>query len=152
MNSNAGMDNPLLGTWHLVRWDITYSDGRPASLPFGGDATGLILYTGDGMMSACIARGTRGSLSSDSVRSAPQAERLAALESYFQYAGPYSIREVPGRRQVVHRVTHALNPNFVGTEQIRDIAFADDGSLTLSASDSVPGSTVARHHRLIWRR
>lgn len=73
MNSNAGMDNPLLGTWHLVRWDITYSDGRPASLPFGGDAAGLILYTGDGMMSACIARGTRGSLSSDSMRSAPQA-------------------------------------------------------------------------------
>jgi hypothetical protein len=30
--------------------------------------------------------------------------------------------------------------------------FASDGTLTLSASDTVPGTTVARHHRLIWRR
>jgi hypothetical protein len=49
-------------------------------------------------------------------------------------------------------VTHALNPNFVGTTQIRNMDFASDGTLTLSASDTVPGTTVARHHRLIWRR
>jgi hypothetical protein len=29
---------------------------------------------------------------------------------------------------------------------------ADDGTLTLSASDTVPGTGVARHHRLVWRR
>ena len=152
MITSGNADNPLLGTWHLVRWDITYGDGRPASLPFGAEATGLILYSGDGTMNACIARGGRPRLSSDSVRSAPEAERLAAFESYFQYAGPYAIRGEPGRQQVVHSVTHALNPNFVGTEQVRDMTFAGDGTLTLSASDTVPGTTVARHHRLIWRR
>lgn len=152
MTVKGGNDNPLVGTWRLIRWEITYGDGRPASLPFGADATGLILYSGDGMMNACIARGERPHLSSDSVRSAPAAERLSAFESYFQYAGPYSILGEPGRQQVVHRVTHALNPNFVGTEQVRDMVFADDGSLTLSASDTVPGTTVARHHRLVWRR
>ncbi len=152
MSENESADNPLLGTWHLVRWEISYNDGRPTSLPFGADATGLILYSGDGTMSACIARATRGRLSSDSVRSAPEAERLAAFESYFQYAGPYTVRGTPGRQHVVHRVTHALNPNFVGTEQVRDMRFADNGHLTLSASDTVPGTTVTRHHRLIWRR
>lgn len=152
MRENGNADNPLLGTWYLVRWDITYSDGRPATLPFGDQAAGMILYTSDGTMSACIARGTRARLSSDSVRSAPEAERLAAFESYFQYAGPYSIGGTSGRQQVVHSVTHALNPNFVGTEQIRDMAFDDEGNLTLSASDTVPGSTVSRHHRLVWRR
>ena len=145
--------NPLLGTWHLVCWDIRYGDGRPASLPYGADATGMIMYTTDGRMSACIARGTRGRLSSDSVRSAPAAERLAAFESYFQYAGPYEITGEPGRQQVVHTVTHALNPNFVGTRQVRDMAFSEDAAqLTLSASDTVPGTSVARHHRLVWRR
>lgn len=152
MTASGELDNPLRGTWHLVRWDIRYDDGRPASLPFGADATGLITYTDDGTMNACIARNPRARLSSDSVRSAPEAERLAAFESYFQYAGPYTVRGEPGRQQVVHRVTHALNPNFVGTEQVRDMAFADDGTLTLSASDTVPGTTVARHHRLVWRR
>jgi len=49
-------------------------------------------------------------------------------------------------------VTHALNPNFVGTQQVRNMEFTGDGQLTLSASDTVPGTGVARHHRLIWSR
>jgi hypothetical protein len=149
-------DNPLLGTWQLVRWEITYSDERAATLPFGERATGLITYTADGTMQACIARGDRQLLSSASVRSAPETECLAAFESYFQYAGPYEIREIRGatgeQQQVVHHVTHSLNPNFVGTQQVRNMIFAADGGLTLSASDTVPGTDVARHHRLIWAR
>lgn len=148
-------DNPLLGTWHLARWEIAYSDGRTPTLPFGRDAQGLIVYSHDGTMNACIARAGRRPLSSESVRSAPEAERLAAFESFFQYAGPYRYREdtaLPTGAQVVHQVTMSLNPNFVGTEQVRHVEFAPDGTLTLSASDTVPGSTVARHHRLQWRR
>ena len=82
----------------------------------------------------------------------PVAERLAAFETFFQYAGRYHLQTVDGQQQVVHRVTHALNPNFVGTQQVRNVAFAGDGRLTLSASDTVPGTTVARHHRLVWQR
>ncbi|KNZ31878.1 MAG: hypothetical protein AD742_15230 [Methylibium sp. NZG] len=144
--------NPLLGSWQLVRWDITYGDGRRPSLPYGDQATGLIVYTSDGFMSACIAAGGRAPMSSASVRSAPEGERLAAFESYFQYAGRYELRQSAAGLQVVHRVSHALNPNFVGSEQVRNVAFDADGVLTLSASDTVPGSEVARHHRLMWRR
>ena len=150
MNSSAA--NPLLGAWHLVRWEISYSDGRKPSYPFGTDATGLICYTHDGIMNACIARGNRARLSSESVRSAPTDERLAAFESFFQYAGRYALREEAGRQQVVHSVTHSLNPNFVGTDQVRNMEFAEDGCLTLSASDLLPGTQVTRQHRLIWRR
>lgn len=149
-------DNLLLGTWHLVRWEITYDDGRAPSLPFGADATGLITYTADGTMQACIARGGRLPLTSASVRSAPEAECLAAFESYFQYAGLYEIKGeikgAAGQQQMVHHVTHSLNPNFVGTQQVRNMTFSADGGLTLSASDTVPDTTVARHHRLIWKR
>ena len=145
-------DNPLLGTWLLVRWDITYGDGRAPTLPYGDQAKGMIAYTNDGFMSACIARGGRGKLSSASVRSAPESERLAAFESYFQYAGPYEINGPAGLQKVTHHVTHSLNPNFVGTKQVRNMTFAADGGLTLSASDMVPGTQVARHHRLVWAR
>ena len=144
--------NPLLGAWHLRRWDISYSDGRAPTYPYGTDATGLIVYSSDGWMNACIARGSRLRLSSDSARHAPEAQRLAAFESYFSYAGPYALREHQGRPQVVHTVTLSLNPNFVGTHQVRDLHFDADGRLTLSASDSVPGSAVRRHHRLLWQR
>ena len=152
LDPNDISGNPLLGTWHLVRWEITYGDGRTPTLPFGAQATGLICYTSDGSMSACIARGGRPRLSSDSVRSAPEAQRLAAFESYFQYAGPYEVRGLPGQQQVVHSVTHSLNPNFVGTQQVRNMEFAGADKLTLSASDTLPGTADARHHRLVWGR
>jgi len=142
----------LPGTWHLVRWEIRYADGRRSTFPYGEAATGLILYTHDGSMSACIARAGRTPLPSDSVRSAPEAERLAAFESYFQYAGRYEVRGEPGHQQVVHSVTQSLNPNFVGSQQVRDMHFDQNGELTLSASDTVPGTQVARHHRLTWSR
>jgi hypothetical protein len=144
--------NPLLGTWHLRRWEIAYGDGRAPTLPFGADAVGLIQYTDDGGMSACIARAGRPRLSAESMRRLPAAEAAAAFESYFQYAGRYTLRELEGRPQVVHRVTMSLNPNFVGSEQVRDMHFDADGRLTLSAWDTLPGGTVQRHHRLQWER
>ena len=149
---NAAPSNPLLGTWLLCRWDIGYDDGRAPTLPFGADATGLILYTADGWMNACIARAGRARLSAESTRRLPMAEAVVAFESYFSYAGRYTLRVHEGRPQVVHQVTMSLNPNFVGSEQVRDMHFDADGRLTLSASDTVPGSDVARHHRLTWER
>ena len=146
------LHDPLPGTWHLHRWEIAYSDGRPPTLPFGDKAIGLIQYTRDGFMSACIARAGRQRLSSDSVRSAPEGERLAAFESYFQYAGPYALRMIDGQLHVVHHVTHALNPNFVGTDQVRRVDLVGAGGMTLSASDRLPGTPVMRHHRLHWSR
>ena len=154
MNASP-QDNPLLGAWQLQRWSISYSDGRPDSLPYGADAQGLICYTADGFMSASIARAGRPRLSSESVRSAPVEERLGAFESFFQYAGPYEFRrgpELPTGQQVVHHVVMALNPNFAGTDQVRNVEFDANGVLTLSASDTLPGSTVQRHHRLVWKR
>lgn len=143
----------LLGSWRLERWEITYSDGRPSTLPFGPEATGLIVYTHDGHMSACIARAGRAALSGQSTRTVPAEEQLAAFESYFHYAGRYHTREHEGRAQVVHEVGHALNPNFVGSRQVRDMTLEGADRLTLSASDPLPGKPgVMRHHRLIWRR
>lgn len=150
--SGSAGGNPLLGSWHLVRWEIAYGDGRAPRLPFGADASGLITYASDGSMQACIARANRPRLSSDSVRSAPEVERLAAFEGYFQYAGRYAIRGERDAQQVIHTVTHSLNPNFVGTQQERDMCFSDTGQLTLSASDRVPGSNITRLHRLVWER
>jgi hypothetical protein len=138
----------LVGAWRLVRWQIDYSDGRPPTYPYGSDAEGVLCYTGDGWMSALIGRPDRAPLSAASVRAAPAAERLGAFDSFFSYAGPYEVRGT----QVVHKVVQALNPNFTGTEQVRDMTFGADGTLTLSAEDDMPGMPIRRTHRLVWRR
>ncbi|HPD93161.1 MAG: lipocalin-like domain-containing protein [Rhodobacter sp.] len=133
----------LQGTWHLVGWEIEIA-GR-VTQPFGADPTGLIHYTADGGMSACIARADRPRWSGGNPRTAPEAERLAAFESYFHYAGTWRIEERAGQTVVVHTVTHSLNPDFVGSEQVRNVDL-DGDSLTLSAQEG------PRFHRLRWRR
>lgn len=133
----------LEGTWHLQGWEIE-TDGR-VTRPFGPDATGLLHYTADGGMAACIARAGRAPFSTGNPRTAPETERLAALESFFHYAGTWRIEERDGGPVVIHTVSHSLNPGFVGTEQVRKVDLSGD-RLTLSAQEG------PRHHRLHWRR
>ena len=40
----------------------------------------------------------------------------------------------------------------VANDQVRNVDLDERGGLTLSASDQVPGTDVARHHRLQWER
>jgi len=134
----------FVGTWQLQRWQCIYEDGA-ATEPFGAGAEGLLLYSADGWMSACIMAPGRARLSTANPREAPDAERAAAFDGYFSYAGRWRILD--GRVQ--HEVTLALNPGMVGTLQLRDVEFSDHG-LTLSATEPVRGGT--RLHRLEWRR
>jgi hypothetical protein len=50
---------------------------------------------------------------------------------------------------VIHYVTQSLNPNFVGTEQLRH-AELDGHTLVLSGRDVANG--VARLHSLVWHK
>ena len=158
-NASAGLGDArvevdLVGTWRLVRWDIAWPDGsRPPELPYGLDAEGLLVYTADGWMSGVVSRTNRAPLSIGTLRTAPESERIAAFESYFHHAGRWALRMGPrGEPQVVHTVTQALNPGMVGTDQVRDVAFDDDGTLRLTGHERPRAGGTARAHRLHWRR
>jgi hypothetical protein len=146
------VENPLVGGWHLQHWEITYGDGRAATLPFGVAPGGIIVYAPDGWMNASIARAGRQALSSASAKTAPAEQRLAAFDSFFSYGGRYRLLHERGVDYVIHSVTQSINQNLVGTEQKRRMDFGSDASLTLSAEDTVPGTQVARLHRLTWKR
>jgi Lipocalin-like domain len=49
----------ILGTWELVSYTAQDNHGGPITYPLGPDALGLIMYTGDGYMSAQIMRRDR---------------------------------------------------------------------------------------------
>ncbi len=134
----------LVGAWQLERWEIAYEDGT-ASLPFGPDAEGLLLYTADGWMSASIMTAGRARLSRANPRAAPAAERATAFDGYFSYCGRWRIVG----QGVQHDVSIALNPGMVGTPQVRAVLLRDR-TLTLSAEEAGPGGI--RVHRLRWRR
>lgn len=144
---DAELAAALPGGWELESWTIGYSDGRADSHPFGRDATGMLLYTPGGCMSAGIARGGRQPLTSENTRLAPAGEKCAAFDTYFHYQGHWHVEG----DCVVHSVSESLNPNFPGTRQVRTARLEGD-RLTLSAEDELPGTGVRRLHRLRWRR
>jgi hypothetical protein len=136
----------LIGAWQLESWTVGYSDRDGYASPFGEEPQGLLLYTADDWMSASIGRSDRHQLPEDvPFRKLPEEKLAQAYLSYFHYAGRY--RVVDG--DVVHYVTQSLNPNFVGTEQLRH-AELDGQTLVLSGRDQAGG--VTRLHSLVWHR
>jgi Lipocalin-like domain len=135
--------NRLVGTWHLHRWYITYEDGSVTE-PLGPGATGLLVYTADGWMSAAMMAAGRPRLSRGNPRAAPDNERAAAFDTFFGYCCRWRIVG----QAVEHHVTISHNPALVGTVQTRKIQMRGR-TLTLSAEEVVPGGL--RMHRLQWR-
>lgn len=136
----------LVGAWQLESWTIGYSDRDDFSYPYGEDPGGLLVYSDDGWMSACITRGERPLFPENvNYRKLPDALKGEAFSSYFHYAGRYRVEE----GDVIHYVTHSLNPNFPGTEQLRH-AELDGQTLVLSGKDKV--GEVIRFHSLVWHR
>lgn len=132
------------GAWAYHAWRITYEDGRVTE-PFGPGASGLLLYTHDGFMSACIMAGDRAPFACPNPRDATLRERAGAFDGYFSYAGRWRLRGTT----VEHEVTVALNPAFVGSRQWRE-ARLSGRRLVLSAEERTAGGV--RRHELEWRR
>lgn len=140
------MQTSLLGTWKLLSWTVSDSTGDTISEPFGASPEGLLVYTEAGWMSAAICRSNRELFPArQSLRSVEPGLLAQAYTSYFHYAGPFSV----GERSVTHSVAMSHNPNFVGTQQVRQFVFSDNG-LTLSGEETFGKQT--RKHQLQWQR
>lgn len=134
----------LVGAWAYHGWRIAYEDGRVTE-PFGAGASGLLLYTADGYMSANIMAADRESFAKLNPREATLRERALAFDGYFSYAGRWRLV----RGTIVHEVTVALNPSLVGSTQWRTPILR--GRRLILAADE-PTSRGARRHELEWRR
>jgi len=136
----------LIGAWQLESWTIGYTDRDDFSYPYGEDPQGLLIYSGDGWMSASIAKNDRPRLPEDvNFRKLPDGLKAGAFSSYFHYAGSFRVQE----GDVIHSVNQSLNPNFPGTEQLRH-AELDGQTLVLSGKDQV--GDVVRFHSLVWHK
>lgn len=146
----------LLGTWHLVRFELVRADGRIQQL-FDGDLSGMLVYLADGGMSVVWGRKNR---PVPKQSSAPTASELAKLlEGFDAYWGTFDVD--PNRSQVVHHVKGALEPDVVGSDRIRSATLEKD-KLTLAVPPSecwwdlakanycAPGEKIQA--RLFWRR
>lgn len=136
----------LLGSWALIEWRIEYSEGRPASWPFGKDARGLLMYAPDGWMSATMTKVDRSALTAGSAMKADDDSKAKSFGEYLAYCGTYRIEG----STIVHDVVMSMNPILIGLPHVRE-AKIENGGLTLRANEPGPNGTVRIHH-ILWRR
>jgi hypothetical protein len=145
--TGAELARALVGAWRLVSWRIEYPGSARATEPFGPAPEGLILYTADGYMSAAMQRPARPRLSRENLAAVNDAEKAAAFVSYLQYSGHWSVTGL----DVHHVIELAMNPNLLGTRQVRGAILRND-ELELRAAEPLEGSGGVRLHRILWRR
>jgi hypothetical protein len=139
----------IVGTWMLVGRGASESQKAKLEERYGTQSEGVVILSADGWMCAALGRGDRERLPGDPEwhADAPDADRLAAFDSYVSYAGHWRIEE--GR--LITKVAFALNPSWVGGEQVRDVEMLDDGTLRLVVTRTWPnGEDVSVW--VDWRR
>jgi len=133
--------DPLRGVWTLVSYSAEDEATGEVIHPYGTDAYGYLIYVEGNRMSALVT--TAGRTGSTSLE-----ERATAFSTCTAYMGGYRWE---GDR-VVHDVDVALNPSWVGVQQVR-FARIEGNRLILTTP---PGPTApdgkVRVGRLVWER
>jgi len=144
---DAGIQAALVGAWRLVSWTIEYPATGRVTQPFGAAPEGLLVYSVGGHMSAAMQRPGRARLSRADPHAVSDAEKATAFAGYLHYAGTWSVAD----GCVIHVVELALNPNLIGTRQVRRVTLAGD-ALELGAEEPLETPGQSRRHRIAWRR
>ena len=144
------LPNTPVGVWKLVNWVITDRPGGDV-YPFGPNATGQIIFTEVGEFSAHV-RNPDAKLSDLTGKTTDQIFG-DVTGTYFGYYGSYTLDS--DEQRVLLNVHGAVAPAWVGSTQIRDLAFTDDGKMRLSNYSDDPTSVAAGadgNNILTWER
>ena len=142
------INNDFVGTWRLISTEFRSEDGSPTESPYGSAPQGILIYDSHGNMAAQVSQGGRKPFAVNDRKAGNDAETRAAFESYQAYNGRYRIDEQ--EHVVIHTVTQALLPNWVGTEQWRHYTFKD-GKLILRTSPMLIGGKRITG-TLMWKK
>ena len=143
--TNTDLERALIGTWSLVGWYNEADDGSRI-YPLGDTATGYISYSSDGFVFVHMMAADRSPFSVNDPFGGSTDETAAAFNSQITYAGRYTCEE----SRVIHQVTQASCPNWIGSTQVRNVEFTNTG-LRLSAAGAVfQGQSVTAY--VDWKR
>lgn len=134
----------LVGAWRELGREFISGDGSvKADIP----RSSQIMYSADGFMGVINTPSARPRVSEKSPRmdlnGVDAEERAQAAAGVVAYAGRYELKD----DTLHHTIDAALNPNLVGTTQLRHVTLAGD-DLTLSAPPDAQGN----YFRIRWRR
>jgi hypothetical protein len=124
----------MAGVWRLVSFHDVDDAGTRREGPLGSDPAGMLFYSAGGHVSVTMMR-TGG----------PEAAPAGPPRpGYMSYAGTWRV----AGDQVIHTITVAPDPLWIGTDQVRDLLL-DGDRLTLAGN-----SLVGRPQRRVlqWER
>jgi len=135
------LQDQVRGTWRLVSYESSKTEGRDWFKRFGDGPRGYIMYDGTGHMMVGFEKMPPPPkfASGDDWSPTPDEARAAYL-GYVAYFGTYTVDEAA--HAVTHHVEGSLNPSYFGTDQLRP-ATLEGNRLTLS-----DGKTF----RVVWER
>jgi hypothetical protein len=138
MDEHAGTGGPernetdLVGVWQLVSFHDIDDSGHQREGPLGPAPRGLLFY------------GANGHMSVNMMRTGPAGQPEQPSPAYMSYGGSWR-READ---RVCHTISVAPDPNWVDTEQVRELVLRGD-RLTLYGMALVG---PPRRRVLDWRR
>jgi hypothetical protein len=125
----------MLGVWALRRYVVEDERGAIIDRPFGEAPEGLLAYHEDGSMSVHAMEAGRRRCDTRRAVECPPEVKIAAYDSYFGYAGSYSLDD----DVVTHRVAISCFPDWVGTSLRRMVEISGD---RLRLTGNPPGPRI----------
>jgi hypothetical protein len=137
----------VVGTWRLVSFVIADESGgvRPY---WDEHASGLIVYTADGRVSAQLYDARRPRVGAVWDRADAAAAR-AAFVGMASYYGRYRLDA--SRGTITHTIEGAMSPDWIGSELVRGYRFLGPNRVELRVLTSAEGPT-AGNVVLTWER
>jgi hypothetical protein len=145
----AGLRDQLIGAWKLISYEQQPVDGSPPFYPMSEKATGIIMYTPDGFMSAQFMEPDRKPFASGDWFKGTDEEYRQAASTYVAYSGPFDVDEE--RKTVTHSMFVSILPNWIGQTQPRLIRIEGDDLYISSVSPFHLGGRIV-NARLHWKR
>ena len=144
-----GQEAPsIVGTWRLVSFVKSEGDGYVRQY-WDEQASGLIIYTADGHVSAQLYDARRPRLGVPWDRAGALAAQ-AAFCGMVGYFGRYHVDVT--RSLVTHTIEGAMSPDWIGTELVRGFAFLGPDRVELRVVTTAEGRQPAGSTVLVWDR
>ena len=113
----------LIGAWTLSIFGIEFEDQRPPFFPFGQQASGLLIYSSCGHMSAILSHQDCPSFSIidlEKSHQAPVDDKAQAFDHYLSYGGTWDFNhsaQIPPSPtfEISHYLHWSLTPHLKGT-------------------------------------
>ncbi|MGE8540638.1 MAG: lipocalin-like domain-containing protein [Acinetobacter sp.] len=149
IQDQKSLRSQLIGAWELVSYIEFPVDGSASTYPLGKKATGLIIYTPDGYMSAQLMGDTRLPFKSGDWFNGTPEEYIEEAKTYIAYSGRFFVEE--DTQQLKHEMQVSLFPNWIGQKQLRVVSL-EGNILKLGPATPIMSKGKRVMSQLIWKR